>query len=282
MSGQSNQEFGVSGAPADLDLAQKLADLSDAITLDRYLAHDLVIETKPDTTPVTDADRAVERVIRETLASERPADQIIGEEFGGLELLSDATIGSRFWIIDPIDGTKNFLRGMPTWATLIALAEITSAGPQVIVGVVSSPALGRRWFARAGGQAFVTESFSGRSRTRQIQVSKVASFDDASLSYSDLNGWKERKGAFVSLFDSLWRTRAVGDFFSHMLVAEGAVDIAAEPTLALWDMAAVALIVDEAGGRFTSLDGQAGPFGSSGVSSNGLLHDKFLESIKVL
>ena len=282
MSSDAAGVFEVVGDPADLDLAQRLADLSDAISLDRYLANDLVVETKPDTTPVTDADRAVEKVIRETLAKERPSDLIIGEEFGGLEKLVSAAEGSRFWIIDPIDGTKNFLRGVPTWATLIALAQITSTGPKVIAGVVSSPALGRRWFARTGGKAFVTETFSGMSRTREIQVSKVAKFDDASLSYSDLNGWKERKGAFVSLFDSLWRTRAVGDFFSHMLVAEGAVDIAAEPTLALWDMAAVAVIVTEAGGRFTSLDGDEGPFGASGVSSNGLLHNKFLQSVKVL
>ena len=282
MSSDAAGVFEVMGEPADLDLAQRLADLSDAISLDRYLANDLVVETKPDTTPVTDADRAVEKVIRETLARERPSDLIIGEEFGGLEKLVSASEGSRLWIIDPIDGTKNFLRGVPTWATLIALAQITSTGPKVIVGVVSSPALGRRWFARSGGKAFVTETFSGMSRTREIQVSKVAKFDDASLSYSDLNGWKERKGAFVSLFDSLWRTRAVGDFFSHMLVAEGAVDIAAEPTLALWDMAAVAVIVTEAGGRFTSLDGDEGPFGASGVSSNGLLHNKFLQSVKVL
>lgn len=282
MSSDAAGVFEVLGDPADLDLAQRLADLSDAISLDRYLANDLVVETKPDTTPVTDADRAVEKVIRETLAKERPSDLIIGEEFGGLEKLVSAAEGSRFWIIDPIDGTKNFLRGVPTWATLIALAQITSTGPKVIVGVVSSPALGRRWFARASGKAFVTETFSGMSRTREIQVSKVAKFDDASLSYSDLNGWKERKGAFVSLFDSLWRTRAVGDFFSHMLVAEGAVDIAAEPTLALWDMAAVAVIVTEAGGSFTSLDGDEGPFGVSGVSSNGLLHNKFLQSVKVL
>ena len=282
MSSDAAGVFEVMGEPADLDLAQRLADLSDAISLDRYLANDLVVETKPDTTPVTDADRAVEKVIRETLAKERPSDLIIGEEFGGLEKLVSASEGSRLWIIDPIDGTKNFLRGVPTWATLIALAQITSTGPKVIAGVVSSPALGRRWFARTGGKAFVTETFSGMSRTREIQVSKVAKFDDASLSYSDLNGWKERKGAFVSLFDSLWRTRAVGDFFSHMLVAEGAVDIAAEPTLALWDMAAVAVIVTEAGGRFTSLDGDEGPFGASGVSSNGLLHNKFLQSVKVL
>ena len=282
MSSDAPGVFEVLGDPADLDLAQRLADLSDAISLDRYLANDLVVETKPDTTPVTDADRAVEKVIRETLAKERPSDLIIGDEFGGLEKLVSAAEGSRFWIIDPIDGTKNFLRGVPTWATLIALAQITSTGPKVIAGVVSSPALGRRWFARTGGKAFVTETFSGMSRTREIQVSKVAKFDDASLSYSDLNGWKERKGAFVSLFDSLWRTRAVGDFFSHMLVAEGAVDIAAEPTLALWDMAAVAVIVTEAGGRFTSLDGDEGPFGASGVSSNGLLHNKFLQSVKVL
>ena len=282
MSSDAAGVFEVMGEPADLDLAQRLADLSDAISLDRYLANDLVVETKPDTTPVTDADRAVEKVIRETLAKERPSDLIIGEEFGGLEKLVSASEGSRFWIVDPIDGTKNFLRGVPTWATLIALAQITSTGPKVIAGVVSSPALGRRWFARTGGKAFVTETFSGMSRTREIQVSKVAKFDDASLSYSDLNGWKERKGAFVSLFDSLWRTRAVGDFFSHMLVAEGAVDIAAEPTLALWDMAAVAVIVTEAGGRFTSLDGDEGPFGVSGVSSNGLLHNKFLQSVEVL
>ena len=282
MSSDAAGVFEVMGEPADLDLAQRLADLSDAISLDRYLANDLVVETKPDTTPVTDADRAVEKVIRETLAKERPSDLIIGEEFGGLEKLVSAAEGSRFWIIDPIDGTKNFLRGVPTWATLIALAQITSTGPKVIAGVVSSPALGRRWFARTGGKAFVTETFSGMSRTREIQVSKVAKFDDASLSYSDLNGWKERKGAFVSLFDSLWRTRAVGDFFSHMLVAEGAVDIAAEPTLALWDMAAVAVIVTEAGGRFTSLEGDEGPFSASGVSSNGLLHNKFLQSVKVL
>ena len=282
MSSDAAGVFEVMGEPADLDLAQRLADLSDAISLDRYLANDLVVETKPDTTPVTDADRAVEKVIRETLAKERPSDLIIGEEFGGLEKLVSASEGSRLWIIDPIDGTKNFLRGVPTWATLIALAQITSTGPKVIAGVVSSPALGRRWFARTGGKAFVTETFSGMSRTREIQVSKVAKFDDASLSYSDLNGWKERKGAFVSLFDSLWRTRAVGDFFSHMLVAEGAVDIAAEPTLALWDMAAIAVIVTEAGGRFTSLDGDEGPFGASGVSSNGLLHNKFLQSVKVL
>lgn len=265
----------------DLDLALRLSDASDVITLDRYLAHDLVVESKPDTTPVTDADRAVEKAIREVLSMERPDDQIIGEEFGGLELLRSAKQGSRLWVIDPIDGTKNFLRGVPTWATLIALIEIFEDGPKVTVGVVSSPALGRRWFAHLGGKAFIREEFSGKSRIREIKVSKVADFDDASLSYSDLNGWRERKGAFVALFDSLWRTRAVGDFFSHMLVAEGAVDIAAEPTLALWDMAAVAIIVTEAGGTFTSLDGAVGPFGESGVSSNGLLHDKFLESVRV-
>ncbi|MFO0006888.1 MAG: inositol monophosphatase family protein, partial [bacterium] len=141
MSSDAAGVFEVVGDPADLDLAQRLADLSDAISLDRYLANDLVVETKPDTTPVTDADRAGEKLIRETLAKERPSDLIIGEEFGGLEKLVSAAEGSRFWIIDPIDGTKNFLRGVPTWATLIALAQITSAGPKVIVGVVSSPAL---------------------------------------------------------------------------------------------------------------------------------------------
>lgn len=265
----------------DLELAQRLANAADEITLDRYLAHDLVVESKPDTTPVTDADRAVEKKIREILGAERRSDQIIGEEFGGIDLLSSATNGNRFWIIDPIDGTKNFLRGMPTWATLIALVEMGASGPEVKVGIVSSPALGRRWFASSGAGAFVTENFSGAKRTRELRVSQVSRFDDASLSYSDLNGWRERKGAFVALFDSLWRTRAVGDFFSHMLVAEGAVDLAAEPSLALWDMAAVAIIVEEAGGRFTSLEGEPGPFGASGVSSNGLLHQQFLDAVRV-
>ena len=276
----------------DLHLAHRLADAADAISLARYQSLDLVIETKPDATPVTDADRAVEKEIRALLERERPSHLIIGEEFGGKELLESAEPGTRFWIIDPIDGTKNFLRGVPTWATLIAMGEVDSSGKKsVTIGVVSSPAMGRRWWAERGGGAYVTERFasasplrgdqgsSTASSTRRINVSKVSSLDDASLSYSDLLGWESKRKSFVSLLDEVWRTRALGDFLSHMFVAEGAVDIAAEPTLALWDMAALAVIVEEAGGRYSSLDGVEGPFGASGVSSNGRLHQEFLSRL---
>ena len=276
----------------DLHLAHRLADAADAISLARYQSLDLVIETKPDATPVTDADRAVEKEIRALLERERPSHLIIGEEFGGKELLDSAEPGTRFWIIDPIDGTKNFLRGVPTWATLIAMGEVDSSGKKsVTLGVVSSPAMGRRWWAERGGGAYVTERFasasplradqgsSASSSTRRINVSKVSSLNDASLSYSDLLGWESKRKSFVSLLDEVWRTRALGDFLSHMFVAEGAVDIAAEPTLALWDMAALAVIVEEAGGRYSSLDGVEGPFGASGVSSNGRLHQEFLSRL---
>ena len=276
----------------DLHLAHRLADAADAISLARYQSLDLVIETKPDATPVTDADRAVEKEIRALLERERPSHLIIGEEFGGKELLESAEPGKRFWIIDPIDGTKNFLRGVPTWATLIAMGEVDSSGKKsVTLGVVSSPAMGRRWWAERGGGAYVTERFasasplradqgsSASSSTRRINVSKVSSLNDASLSYSDLLGWESKRKSFVSLLDEVWRTRALGDFLSHMFVAEGAVDIAAEPTLALWDMAALAVIVEEAGGRYSSLEGVEGPFGASGVSSNGRLHQEFLSRL---
>lgn len=294
----------------DVHLAHRLADAADAISLARYQALDLVIETKPDATPVTDADRAVEKAIRSLLESERPSDFIIGEEFGGKELLDDAAAGTRFWIIDPIDGTKNFLRGVPTWATLIAFGTVDAQGKKsVTIGVVSSPAMGRRWWAERGEGAFVTERFGSaspiagpiagpifgpifgpiagpiagptdsNSTTRRIHVSKVASLADASISYSDLVGWETKRHPFVALLDEVWRTRALGDFLSHMMVAEGAVDIAAEPTLAIWDMAALAVIIEEAGGRYSSLDGTDGPFGASGLSSNGLLHQSFLDRI---
>lgn len=275
----------------DLHLAHRLADAADAISLSRYHSLDLVVETKPDATPVTDADRAVEKEIRALLQSERPHHLIIGEEFGGKELLDSAKPGTKFWIIDPIDGTQNFLRGVPTWATLIAMGEVDSAGKKsVTIGLVSSPAMGRRWWAERGVGAYVTERFASASPllstqenspslTRRINVSKVSSLRDASLSYSDLLGWESKRKSFLSLLDEVWRTRALGDFLSHMFVAEGAVDIAAEPTLALWDMAALAVIVEEAGGKYSSLDGVEGPFGASGVSTNGRLHQEFLSRI---
>lgn len=253
----------------DLALAQQLADSADAISKDRYQSLDLVIETKPDLTPVTDADKAVESKLRQLLAQARPEDLIVGEEFG----TPDITAGSHYWVIDPIDGTKNFLRGIPTWATLIALCNPQG---EVVVGVASAPALYRRWFAALGLGAFVVEN---NESPKQIKVSKVRDLANASLSYSDLDGWGNRKAAMLALQEKIWRTRGLGDFWSHILVAEGAVDIAVEPTLALWDMAALDIIVREAGGTFTNLDGAPGPHGGNGVSSNTLLHGDFLAAL---
>lgn len=259
----------------DIELLKLLADESDAISMDRYNAQDLEIQTKPDLTPVTDADRAVEAKIREILAKERNHDLIVGEEFGRPDSIAP---NSRYWVIDPIDGTKNFLRGVPIWATLIAIVHRDETGDdRVIAGMVSAPALFRRWYAAAGFGAF-TEVNGGPAV--QIHVSKVAELADASLSFSDLTGWGERKSSLLSILDRVWRVRGIGDFWSHMLVAEGAVEIAPEPSLALWDMAANSIIVEEAGGIFSDLTGVVGPFGKSGVSTNRALHQRFIEEIR--
>jgi histidinol-phosphatase len=251
----------------DLALAHALAELADGITLDRYQAQDLVITTKPDNTPVTDADRAVETAIREALATHREGDGLVGEEFG-----SDKGSSGRYWVIDPIDGTKNFMRGVPTWATLIALVEVDAAGnEEVVVGIASAPALARRWAAAKGHGATVNG--------KKISVSKVSSLTDASISYSDFVGWGERLEPFQKMLAAAWRTRGIGDFWSHMLVAEGAVDVAIEPSLALWDMAALDIIVREAGGSFTNTAGENGPFGGSGVSTNGVLHNVVINGL---
>ncbi|CAB4714706.1 unannotated protein [freshwater metagenome] len=255
----------------DLALAHLLADIADSIALERYQSLDLVITTKPDNTPVTDADRAVETALRQALSTHRPKDGLLGEEFG-----SDITGAKRYWVIDPIDGTKNFMRGVPTWATLIALVEVAEDGSEeVVVGIASSPALSRRWFASCCQGAFVT--FNGD--TRRISVSQVASLTDASIAYSDFIGFDDRLEAFKKMLDGAWRTRGMGDFWSHMLVAEGAVDVAIEPTLAVWDMAALDIIVREAGGTFTNTSGRSGPFGDSGVSTNGVLHNAVINGL---
>ena len=269
----------------DLALAHALADLADAITLDRYQAQDLVITNKPDNTPVTDADRAVETAIREALATHRQTDGLVGEEFG-----SDKGTSGRYWVIDPIDGTKNFMRGVPTWATLIALVQVDASGvEEVVVGIASAPALARRWSAAKGHGAFVrfdsgnidelSDDFDGVSQEKKISVSKVAQLSDASISYSDFIGWGDRLEPFQKMLAHAWRTRGIGDFWSHMLVAEGAVDVAIEPSLAVWDMAALDIIVREAGGTFTNTAGQSGPFGGSGVSTNGVLHNAVINGL---
>ena len=252
----------------DLRLAHVMADNADSITMSRFKALDLKVDAKPDLTPVSDADVAVEDAIRRTLKTARPRDAVHGEE------REDTGWGPRRWVIDPIDGTKNFVRGVPVWATLIGLM----VDGQVVVGVVSAPALGRRWWASLGGGAF-----SGKSvlQGHPIGVSKVAEITDASMSYSSVHGWVEsgRGQQFVDLMRECWRTRAYGDFWSYMLVAEGAVDVATEPELALHDMAALDVIVREAGGRFTNLDGVDGPGGPGAIATNGVLHDAVVKQL---
>jgi histidinol-phosphatase len=253
---------------ADLALGRTLADLADHVALARFGADDLVVESKPDLTPVSDADRAVEQALRARLAIDRPDDAVSGEEFG------TAGSGRRRWVIDPIDGTKNFVRAVPVWATLIALLD----GDDPVVGVVSAPALGRRWWAARGDGAWATTLGSA---PRRLSVSRVGALGDASLSYSSLAGWSAlgRRDEFVALMDSCWRTRAYGDFWSYMLLAEGAVDLAAEPELSLWDVAALAPVVTEAGGRFTGLNGVDGVHAGNAAASNGLLHEALLAAI---
>ena len=253
----------------DLVLALSLADAADAITTPRFRALDLRVEAKPDLTPVTDADRDTEQRLREILAVSRPDDAVHGEEF------ADTGNSRRRWVIDPIDGTKNFVRGVPVWASLIALME----GPDVLVGVVSAPALGRRWWATVGGGAWAR---SGDADPTACRVSAVTTLADASLSYSSLSGWEERGTlpGFLDLTRSCWRTRAFGDFWSYVLLAEGTVDIATEPEVALHDLAPLALIVTEAGGVFTDLQGRPGPDGGSALASNGLLHPDVLALLR--
>ncbi|MDT0318333.1 histidinol-phosphatase [Streptomyces millisiae] len=256
----------------DLRLAHVLADAADAATMERFKALDLKVDTKPDMTPVSEADTAAEELIRSALQRARPRDAVLGEEFGS------EGHGPRRWIVDPIDGTKNYVRGVPVWATLIALLERGEGGDRPVVGVVSAPAIGRRWWAAEGAGAYTGRSLTSASRLRVSAVSELA---DASFSYSSLGGWEKlgRLDAFLQLGRDCWRTRAFGDFWSYMMVAEGAVDMCAEPELSLWDMAAPAIVVKEAGGRFTGLDGREGPHSGNAVASNGLLHEELLRRL---
>ncbi len=246
---------------ADLQLALDLADVADRVTVPRFRATDLVVETKPDMTPVSEADRAAEEAIREVLASARPADGIVGEEFGA------TGSGDRRWILDPIDGTMNYVRGIPVWGTLIAL-EVAG---EIAVGVVSAPAIAHRWWAAKGRGA--------HRNGDPITVSAVKDLNDAQLSY---NAWATAEACglgdqILELERRCWRTRGYGDFWSHMLVAEGAVDVSVEPVAAIWDLAPLKVIVEEAGGRFTGLDGQARIDCGNALATNGHLHDTAME-----
>jgi histidinol-phosphatase len=239
---------------ADLELAFRLADAADTISF-RHFRSGLAIETKPDLTPVTEADRAVEGELRRILALERPEDAVLGEEEGA------SAGGDRRWILDPIDGTRNYARGVPVWATLVALE---TAGT-VRVGVVSAPALGRRWWAERTKGAFLGDA--------PIHVSEVGRIEDAVVSFAPEDG-------LPALGSRPWHLRAFGDFWSHMLVAEGAVDGAIDAVgVSEWDLAAVQVVVEEAGGRFSDFTGTARADGGSAISSNGLLHDYLLEAV---
>jgi len=291
---------------ADLDLAQELADIADSLSLSRFRAVDLKVDTKPDRSPVTEADLAVERAIRDRLSVVRPADVIFGEEFGGTEDQARARSAARTWIIDPIDGTANFLRGVPVWGTLIALAM--DGNP--VVGVASAPALGRRWWAARGHGAWTnvmngvggTHGMDREARSqdandiadaaspaspfvttaaRRISVSGVTELTDASLSFQSLAQWRDagQLATILNLAARVWRDRAYGDLWPYTLLAEGLLDITTEYGIHPYDIAALIPIVEEAGGRFTSVTGEPGPWHGSALATNGMLHGEVLRAL---
>lgn len=252
----------------DLALALAMAGEADLISLDRFNAANLDVQVKADNTHVTDADTRVERLLRERISESRHGDGIFGEEYG---VEGDS---SRQWIIDPIDGTANFLRGVPIWGTLIALA----VDGEPVIGVVSAPALGRRWWAARGEGAWLKVEGAD---PRRLRVSEVATLADANISYNRLQGWDEigRLDQVIELTRLVWRERGIGDMWSYMLLAEGAIDLVSEPDLKPYDMAALIPIIEEAGGRFSSIDGEPGPWHGSALATNGRLHDAALTAL---
>lgn len=250
---------------ADLDLALRLADAADAVAMASFDAADLDVRTKPDASFVTAADVATERAIRDILHAERPDDGVFGEEFGA------EGDSSRRWIIDPIDGTHNYMRGIPMWATLIALA--VDGVPQV--GVVSQPAIGRRWWAASGLGAWT----GSREGARRIHVSDIDAMDRASVSFQSIEQWDEvgRAGDLIRLSRSVWRDRGYGDAWPYMLVAEGRLEMVAEFDVKEYDIAAHWPIVTEAGGRITAFDGTDTIGARSVLATNGVLHERFLD-----
>ncbi|WP_413353611.1 inositol monophosphatase family protein [Microbacterium sp. 1P06AB] len=253
----------------DLALALRLADAADRVSMERFDAPDLEIRTKADDTHVTEADLATERAIRDLLAAERPGDGIFGEEYG--------TSGDtrRQWIIDPIDGTANYLKGIPMWATLIAL--VIDGVPRV--GVVSQPAISRRWWGATGSGAW-TRTADGA--TRPIRTSDVTSLGDASISFQSIGQWDAagRTDALLRLTRAAWRDRGYGDAWPYMLLAEGRLEFVAEFDVREYDIAAHVPIIIEAGGRFTDIDGEERLDARSSLATNGILHDAFLEMLR--
>jgi histidinol-phosphatase len=261
-------EFPAVSVAEDLQIALTLVERADRLTLPAYRRAELVVDTKPDRTWVTDADREVETAVRDYLARHCPGDAVMGEEYG------ETGKGPRRWIIDPIDGTSNFVRRVPVWATLLAL-EVNG---RVMVGVASAPALGRRWWAGRGLGAWAGPAGGAHYPEQPIRVSEISDLADAHLSSCGPEGWQDHGGPqrLLDLSSRCWRDRAFGDFWSHVLVAEGACDIGIDPIVSLWDLAALQVIVEEAGGRFTDFRGVARADGGSAVSTNGRLHEKAL------
>jgi histidinol-phosphatase len=256
----------VPAAADDLALALELADVADAITMARFRAEDLVVETKPDLTPVSEADRAVEQAMREHLAGRRPQDTVFGEEYGGAD---GAQATGRRWIVDPIDGTKGYVRGMQVWGTLLALED----DGEMVIGVISAPAMGRRWWASRGAGAFTADVAGGEPRP--VRVSGIRRLEDAQVCFGGHEEWRQtgRLDHLLALSERCWRTRGYGDFWQYMLVAEGAAEVALDPAAALWDLAAPMVVIREAGGSFTDFGGEDTAAGGSGIGSNGLVHE---------
>ena len=243
----------------DLEFAHALADAADAITLSRFRAGDLRVETKPDLTPVSEADRAAEEAMRALVASSGRGEGVLGEEYG-----DDG--GETKWVLDPIDGTMNYVRGVPVWATLVGLVR----GGETVVSVVSAPALGRRWWAERGGGSF--------ANGHPCRVSGVSRLEDAVVSTTSARGMP---AGWATVVERAWSNRGFGDFWQHCLVAEGAVDVACDSVLNLWDFVAVQLLVEEAGGRCTTYEGGAPAAGHSFVATNGPLHDEVVALLRV-
>ena len=248
----------------DLALALSLADTADEITMRRFRARDLHVDTKPDQTPVTEADRAVETAVRDRLASDRPRDAVVGEEFGA------SGTGARRWIVDPIDGTKSFVRGVPAWATLLAL-EVDGA---FVVGIASAPALGRRWWARTGGGAFVNGD--------PIRVSDVGRLEDAHVCAPSIRAFDQARlgAAFRAVIERCWHVGGFPDFWGHVLVAEGAADVMLEPVVNVWDVAALHPIVAEAGGRISDFHGDAWAMDAPCLTTNARLHAEAVATLR--
>ena len=249
----------------DLDLALRMADEADRVSMSRFDAADLTIDTKADASFVTEADLATERALRALLDAERPDDAIFGEEYGR------SGDSARQWVIDPIDGTSNYLKGIPMWATLIAL--VIDGVPRV--GVVSQPAIGRRWWAASGRGAWTNTS---AGEPRRIRVSDVATVEDSSVSFQSITQWADagRTDDLLRIAAAVWRDRGYGDAWPYMLLAEGRLEMVAEFDVKEYDIAAHVPIIHEAGGRFTDIDGVDSVASRSSLATNGRLHDAFL------